>query len=1272
MHNAKSIPAMNFFTKLARIVCVLLTLAAPTAMALDHSHATLRVLFLGDKDHHRPAARFADLQPTLTKHDIELTYTENMADLNAANLSRFDCLLIYANVTRIAPEQEKALFDFVEAGGGLAPIHCASFCFHNSSNYIELVGAEFKRHGTGVFKETIVNSDHPVMKGLSAVESWDETYVHTRHNTNRIVLAERRDESGAEPYTWIREHGKGRVFYTAWGHDQRTWTNANFQALVENGIRWAAANSPNRMSPHVGLKPFEFIESEPLPNYISGPQWGAQGELIRTMQKPLAPDESAKHLVTPPGFTPQLFAAEPDIFKPTWLAWDERGRLWICETADYPNELKPENSGRDRVSILEDTDGDGRADKFTVFADKLSIPTGLVFANGGVIIIHSGRAEFFKDTNGDDKADVRKVLFSGWNMNDTHATASNLRYGFDNWIWGTVGYSGFNGEVGGKQVRFSQGFFRFKPDGSAIEYIRPSNNNTWGLGITEDNIIFGSTANNNASMFMPIANRYYEAVNGWSAARVDSIADNQRIYPLTEKVRQVDAHGRFTAGAGSAIYTARSFPKPYWNRFQFVSEPTGHLLGQFVLDANGSDFTARNARSFAASDDEWTAPICAEVGPDGALWMIDWYNYIVQHNPTPRGFTVGKGGAYETPLRDKIHGRIYRITHAEAKPTSPPRLDKATPAQLVTTLKNDNMLWRAHSQRLLVERGKSDVVPALCDLVRDNSVDEIGLNPAAIHALWTLKGLGAFDGKKVDAKVSNALATAMTHPSAGVRRAAVMVSPRDEAARETLLAGKFLNDADAQVRLAALLALSEMPASAPAGAAAFAALQESRNAKDRWIPDAITAAGARHDAGFLTAALTSKSSDGVGTVIQRVATHYAQRCPRDGVVATLSALTNASPVVATTVLEGLIEGWPSEKPVALNRADKQTLTTVMQALPESVRDRLLTLAVKWGQPDLFGTSVAAILDSLKQQVADTTLKETDRAAAARRLIGLEATDATRKLVLNQVTLLTPPDLAIGFINALGESREGRSTSGENPAARNNTDHIAHTAEAIIEHWKNFTPTVRRAAIALLIRRADWAAELLQAVEARTLSKGDLAPEHWSQLKQNPNQTIARRAAKLSERGDNNTTGREEIVLKLLPLAKEKGDAVRGKEVFTVNCAVCHTFNGAGKNVGPDLTGIGARERGDILMEILDPNRSVEANYRAWTVTTKDDESISGRLESETQTAVEILDTTATKHIIQRKNIKSLTVSPLSIMPTGFETLPPDDLKAVLEFLTAKH
>lgn len=1022
----------------------------------------------------------------------------------------------------------------------------------------------------------------------------------------------------------------------------------------------AAAQSSNyeatELQPKTGLPPFEYMQAPaPLPNYTPNAEWGTQGEPITTMQKPLPPEASMKHLVTFPEFDISMFAAEPQIYKPLWLAFDQRGRAWISETIDYPNELQSLGEGRDRLKILEDTDGDGKADTFTVFADGLSIPTSFLFANGGVIVTHSGRTEFFKDTDGDDKADERKVLFEGWSMRDTHATVSHLRYGFDNWIWGTVGYSGFQGTVGGEDIRFGQGIFRFKPDGSKLEFIRSSNNNTWGLGLTEDNIVIGSTANGNASMYMPIPNRFYEAVNGWSAARLESIASNQRIYPITDKVRQVDWHGRYTAGSGSTIYTARSFPKPFWNRAQFVAEPTGHVLGLFFLNREGTDFTAQNARNLVASDDEWTSPIYGEVGPDGAVWMADWYNYIIQHNPTPKGFETGRGAAYETPLRDKAHGRIYRITHKQGKPSTMAKLDSADSSTLIAALENDNMFWRTHAQRLLVERGNQDVVPRLAALIRDPAVDEIELNPAAIHALWTMEGLGALDGS--NSKATEAALGALKHPSAGVRRAAVMVSPRNEATLNSLLDNQLLADADAHVRMATFLALAELPSRDDVGAAIFAAIKEARNADDRWIPDAATAAAAKNDTAFIKAMLTSAPSDlegALGQILKVVTTHYAARGSTGSIVSTLAALKGATPEAATAVLDGLMEGWPAGTAPNLSDADKQQLESVMEALPEIVRDRLLSLGNRWDVPGLFTGRMAAIVASLKAQVADAGTTDAARAAAAKRWIALEDTTEVADSVLGHITLLSSPDLSAGLVDALSA---GRSDA---------------TGGVIMKHWSTFTPVVRRTALGVLLRRSEWALALLDAVQDNTIARTDIAPEYWAQLQRNRNRRVAGRARRLAEASVEVSADRAAIVERLLPLAKEKGDAARGEEVFAASCAVCHKFGEAGGAVGPDLTGIESRDRGDILLEILDPNRSVELNYRLWTVTTTDGNTYAGRLDAETQTTVEILDIVARKHVIQRKEIESLEVLPQSIMPIGFEALPADDLKALLEYLSQPH
>jgi hypothetical protein len=166
-------------------------------------------------------------------------------------------------------------------------------------------------------------------------------------------------------------------------------------------------------------------------------------------------------------------------------------------------------------------------------------------------------------------------------------------------------------------LRFSQGFYRFDTDGTNLEFIRSTSNNTWGIGFSDEGIVFGSTANGCPSVYMPIPNRYYESVGGWSPGVLRMISPNFRFQAITEKVRQVDFHGGYTAAAGHALYTARAYPKEYWNRTAFVTEPTGHIVGTFVLEPNGADFKSNNTFNLLASDDEWTAPIMAEVGPDG-------------------------------------------------------------------------------------------------------------------------------------------------------------------------------------------------------------------------------------------------------------------------------------------------------------------------------------------------------------------------------------------------------------------------------------------------------------------------------------------------------------------------------------------------------------------------------------------------------------------------------------------------------------------------------
>jgi putative membrane-bound dehydrogenase-like protein len=1247
-----------------RILLGLMTLSlAPFSPANGETSAPLKVLFLGDQGHHRPAERFAQIQPVLESRGIVLTYTEDAASLNADNLAKYDALVIYANTTKIEPAQEKALLDYVAGGGGFVPLHCASYCFLNSPAYVALVGAQFQRHGMAQFDTKVVEPDHPIMKGLEPFRTRDETYVHTKHNDKgRLVLQSRSEGSGEEPWTWVRAEGKGRVFYTAYGHDTATWGQPGFHDLVERGIRWASGKGEvfdSRPRVPSGLKPLEYEDATAgIPLYLPGQRWGVQGEPIRKMQKPLAPAESMKHLALPRGFEARLFASEPDIAKPICMAWDHRGRLWIAETRDYPNEMQARGLGRDRITICEDTDGDGKADKFTVFADKLSIPTSLTFAAGGVVVHQPPDTLFLKDTDGDDKADVRKVLFTGWGVGDTHAGPSNLRYGFDNWLYGIVGYSGFRGTIGGEPMEFRQALYRFRPDGSKLESLRNTTNNSWGVGLSEEGLVFGSTANGCPSVYLPIPNRYYESVRGSTPLALQSIADSNRFFPATDRVRQVDYHGGFTAAAGHAVYTARAYPKVYWNSTAFVTEPTGHLVATFALERRGSDFASHNAWNLLASDDEWTAPIQAEVGPDGHVWVIDWYNYIVQHNPTPQGFKTGKGSAYETPLRDKTHGRIYRVvyTAAEAKPT--PKLDPADPDSLVAGLKSDNQLWRMHAQRLLVERGRRDVVPALVALAKDPAVDAIGLNPGAIHALWTLHGLGA---TAAEAPGAVAAVAALKHPSAGVRRNALQVLPRDGTGLAEIIEAGSVLDPDPQVRLAALLALSEMPRSPKAAAGVTEGLDRGTVDADRWLADAAVTAAAAHDIEFLgTVAARSRGSkrpQGEATmkVIRRVAEHYARGAPVDSACALLVSLTSADRNVAGVVVTGLAAGWPKDRPAKLNADAEKALATLIVTLPPDAQVPLLALAGRWGS-DALDRNSTEIAASLLATIKDAARTDTSRAEAARQLVEFRPKDdeAVRQL-LGQVTPKTPPALASALVAAAGRSA------------------APGVGRAIADLFPALTPQSRAEAIGAFLARADRTTALLDAVERGVIPLGELSLDQKQALAAHPNPTVAARAKPLLERGGGlPDPDRQNVIAALSPAALRGGDPARGKEVFRQQCAKCHSHEGEGGKVGPDLTGMAVHPREELLVHILDPSRSVEGNFLQYSVATTDGRVINGLLASESKTAVELVDAEGKSQTVLRSEIEEIRASKKSLMPEGFEKqVPPEGIADLLAFLTRR-
>lgn len=1247
----------------------------------------LNLLFMGDSGHHRPEARFQQLAPVLEQHDITLQYTDNMSDLNARTLQQFDGLILYANIDHIEDEQAAAVLKYVANGKGFVPIHCATYCWRNNADIVALMGAQFKTHGGRIFTTQDANTNHPIMHGYNSFTSWDETYVHHRHNTtNRTVLeyrveGEQADGQSREPWTWVRTYMKGRVFYTAWGHDERTWSHPGFHNLIERGIRWACGSDPKlagdftdpgtftkpqMTTPRTDVAAFEYVDVGPkIPNYTPGDKWGVQGKPQNEMQLPLSPEESIKHFVTPEGFVVRRYADERNFeAKPIAMTRDEQGRLWICETVDYPNEL---GGNRDRIRICNDTDGDHVADQFTVFAENLSIPTAIVIVRGGAVVQNGTETIYLKDLDGDDVADQRTTLITNWALGDTHGGVSNFRYGLDNWIWAMQGYNNSTPHIDGKPTQtFRMGFWRFKlsqtdpPQVTDLEFIRSSNNNTWGLGISEEGLIFGSTANHNPSMFAPIPNRYYERVRGWAPSTLGSIADTYKFKPITDNVRQVDQFGGYTAGAGHALYTARTFPAQWWNRTAFVCGPTGHLVGTFVLRPEGANYSSTSPVNLLASDDEWSAPIVAEVGPDGAVWVIDWYNYIVQHNPTPQGFETGKGNAYVSDLRDKKHGRIYRVLPSSADGDHVHKyasLGDATNSQLVETLRHPSFMWRLHAQRLLVERQARNVTDELVALINDNTVDGAGLNPGAIHALQTLHGLGLLSlTSSTPATVRNALQESLDHPSAGVRRNAIAVLPHNKQGLALLLQHRSLfADRDAQVQLQAWLTLADMP---PGQEAASIVARLCPTASDVVLVDAMTAAAATHAEFFLTALCESPTdaTDTATVMATRVAEHVARGTPKASQLTTIvKQVSNAQAAASTAILDGLNAGLPDDYSLEGNATFDQVLTDNFESIHPDARTKFIQLAVK---------CKTAALDSHVEQLAQDLLRIAcnsnrtldSRITACRDLLAFQPQHETAaEQILEQIDARMPPDLARRFLDAL---RASRSTT---------------TGEAIVVALADLTPQVKSSAIATLLSRPEWVQSLLDGLESQDVELTDLSLDQKQTLQSFPDKHLRKRAREiLATGGSLPNADRDAVLQSLLPLTKEQGDAVAGRELFKKHCSKCHIHGDMGTAIGPNLTGMSVHPKAEMLTHIIDPSRSVEGNFRIYTVVRTDGRVANGMLASETRTSITLIDTEAKEASIQRDDIEELVASRKSLMPDGFEKqMSKQELTDLLEFLASQ-
>jgi putative membrane-bound dehydrogenase-like protein len=594
---------------------------------------------------------------------------------------------------------------------------------------------------------------------------------------------------------------------------------------------------------------------------------------VGTVQHPLNPFQSINCAQVPAGLKAQIVASEltpGPSFAMAYLmhfTFDERGRAWVVDTRDYPyqhmnaagDSTGPSNistnrltGGQSRILILEDVNGDGAMDNFKIFYTGLAIPTSIEVVKNGVIVTVPPFVYYIpkNGTNPDTAGTVQTLItgMGGTGGYDSHGQINSLTRGLDNWIYGHYGY---NGNVTATLltnagVSFGSGnIWRFKAvvigsDTNVFQvYGTGGPSNAHGLGQMEDGQWFKSGATGSS-------HNNHQARPGVAVVNIET---NNRYYPLTQdrylwegstsEVTNGFNSTSTSAASGSDFYQARLLPQKYWNRFSFVCEGASKLCNQDSLIENGSTWSALRMpgpirSNIFASTDAWTAPLKVRTGPDGGLWVNDWYNYLFLHNPA----SPSTMSAWNNGLRKKTRTRLYRIIPAEGNTDPVLNLSNAANSQLVATLWNTNFVWRLQAQRLLIERGYSEEIGNLLDsvLTRHRTVDAVGIDGPVLHALWTLNGLKRFD---IDsARWNPKLRDLLLHPAWTVRRNVTLAMPATAASAQSIGDMCAVNDAHAHVRLQALQNLTRMPVATNGPIESMSGMRS-----DTHITAAYTAAG---------------------------------------------------------------------------------------------------------------------------------------------------------------------------------------------------------------------------------------------------------------------------------------------------------------------------------------------------------------------------------------------------------------------------------------------
>jgi putative membrane-bound dehydrogenase-like protein len=932
------------------------------------------------------------------------------------------------------------------------------------------------------------------------------------------------------------------------------------------------------------------------------------------LQPPLSPEASTGKIHIREGYKVVLAAAEPLTSDPVAIDWDASGKLWIAEMADYPIGMDQHGGTGGRVRVLEDKDSNGVYDQSTLFADGLSFPTGLLTWRGGVIVSAAPDILFLKDTDGDQRADLRRVLISGLSEGNQQLRANGLRWGLDGWVYCAAGGHHVNY---GKQtkLRTSRGDFnvgardfRFRPDTGELEPVSgPSQNgrnrNDWGAW-------FG-TQNSRPLWHYVLPDRYLRRnphLKPPSPTQLVVTPLNPKVYPASSKEKRFhsfDQAGRFTSACGGMLYRdIHLFGISGEEQHAFSCEPFHNLVQHNIVTSDGVTFKARRdapgeTLDFFASEDRWCRPVMARTGPDGALWIVDMYRYMIEHPD----WLPPEGRAELLPnyrLGEK-YGRIYRVIPARPEKATVPNLAEHSTQALVQTLASSNGWLRDKAQMLLTWRADRSALPHLHAIL-----EEMSHPLESLHALWLLD---SFDDLSEEE-----LVRALAHPHPGLRRNALMLAEsRDTALIATALQG-MVQDTDPKVMLQLAFSLGSLTSST--AGKTLASLIPASTGKP-FLQAAVLSAAPGH-----LSALTQALEPAPASLRETLTAPLLELSLALGNRETLAALLEPNLIPTTQgFLPQQMESFSHFIDLlAVGKTSIQTLAMGSDSLA-----RLLTEAR--------GNTASSIFSEAFHIMKDKTASKKIRMAASR----LSTRDSQRRVeVLSILSDWLAPQQSPILQRA---SLDGMIATGS-----------TKVPGVVFKRWPALPPSLRTQAIETLLSREAWTHAMLNRFQNDTVIP--LTPVQRDRLLRHRSKKIRSLASEVLTR----PSSRRDVIRTYEASLKLQGDPVKGGKIFSEACATCHQTSERGSRLGPNLNSVAGHSKKKLLSNILAPSADVQPGYQAYQCSLADGTEIYGLIQTETGTSITMTSPDGGEHTILRRDIQELRGGNLSLMPEGFEEL----------------